>query len=664
MNFKLLTNMGTKEKLYSNITSLSEIVEKVVSLRNGKTSDNLPLMPEELSILSTNLHKSEFTLVVSGEVNRGKSTFINAIIGKSVLPTFDKETTSQVFKVINSEDEGYTIVYENGDRQPINKDDLLEFGTQIGKSSDLSIGRRIAFIEVKTHVENLPSGVTIVDTPGIGSTFKEHSEIAREFMRQADAVIYLCSSKHPIIKVDIDFIKDTILPLPAVPNVLFVMAKADLADSIGSLNELIQRSETQLKEIFPDNPSIGKKVIPVDSLSLIDSNNATTTEVSSHLRQTSNYETVKKSIIELIDRQNFFWLVTTYNCVVKYYKRISQYLTKQISDYDLNSQNRKNKLDSITNSISTLERDLGLSKQREVLEKINNILSSFKSDLKTEYNLENSSLLSKYIKKIDALSNKSSSEDMNENAKMFSSQIIEDATEKWDELCSTAISEIQTVLAIYHKECQLTVDEAIELPPIDDSNFSVNMDVTVSDRIDAMRGKYFTAVFGTTVGVFALNALAASSSTVAAIVGSSAFLGPAGWIIGGGTILYGLFYGNKKAKEKAFLKAKTEIKNHLKEILSEIYNQLTKTSLMDGKYESALKLFEKSLQESSMETITSIYNRAKSELESTKRSLIDSGSTDNRVKVVNQQKLWDDVAKQLQSITPSIKDLNQIYMVF
>ena len=253
---------------------------------------------------------------------------------------------------------------------------------------------------------------------------------------------------------------------------------------------------------------------------------------------------------------------------------------------------------------------------------------------------------------------------MNENAKMFSSQIIEDATEKWDELCSTAISEIQTVLAIYHKECQLTVDEAIELPPIDDSNFSVNMDVTVSDRIDAMRGKYFTAVFGTTVGVFALNALAASSSTVAAIVGSSAFLGPAGWIIGGGTILYGLFYGNKKAKEKAFLKAKTEIKNHLKEILSEIYNQLTKTSLMDGKYESALKLFEKSLQESSMETITSIYNRAKSELESTKRSLIDSGSTDNRVKVVNKQKLWDDVAKQLQSITPSIKDLNQIYMVF
>lgn len=657
--------MRTKEKLNSNLTLLSEIVDRVVSLRSDKTSDNLPLLPEELSILSTNLHKSDFTLVVSGEVNRGKSTFINAIIGRNILPTYDKETTAQVFKIINSEEETFTVVYENGDRVPIKKEELSEYGTQIGKSSDLSLGRRITYIEIKTHVENLPSGVTIVDTPGIGSTFKEHSEIAREFMRQADAVIYLCSSKHPIVKIDIDFIKNTILPLPAIPNVLFVMAKADQADSIEALNNLINRSESQLEENFADNPSIGKKVIPVNSLSLLDSNNATSTEVSALLRQESNYEAINQSINELIERQKFFWLVTTYNCVVKYYKRVNQYLSKQISEFDLDSQNRQNKLTSITNSLSTLETDLGLSKQREVLEKINNILSSFKADVKNEYNSDNSSLLSKYVKKIESLSSKMSSDDINENAKLFSSQIIEDATEKWDELCSTAISEIQTVLAIYHKECQLKVDEAIELPPVDDSNFSVNMDVTVSDKIDAMRGKYFTAVFGATVGFFAINALAASSSTIAAMISGSWLAGPVGPIVVTGCMIaYGLIYGNKKAKEKAFLKAKTEMKNHLKDILAEIYTQLSKTSLMDGKYESALKLFEKALQESSMETITNIYNRAKSELESARRSLIDSSTIDNRVKVVNQQKIWNGVAKQLQPITPSIKEMNKMYMVF
>lgn len=102
--------MRTKEKLNSNLTLLSEIVDRVVSLRSDKTSDNLPLLPEELSILSTNLHKSDFTLVVSGEVNRGKSTFINAIIGRNILPTYDKETTAQVFKIINSEEETFTVV--------------------------------------------------------------------------------------------------------------------------------------------------------------------------------------------------------------------------------------------------------------------------------------------------------------------------------------------------------------------------------------------------------------------------------------------------------------------------------------------------------------------------------------------------------------------------
>ena len=117
----------------------------------------------------------------------------------------------------------------------------------------------------------------------------------------------------------------------------------------------------------------------------------------------------------------------------------------------------------------------------------------------------------------------------------------------------------------------------------------VDLNISMSDRFEAMRGKYFTAIFGVSIGSFALSALAASSSTVAAIVGTSSFLGPAGWIIGGGTLLYGLFYGNKKAKKKAVMKAKTEIKDHLKDLLCEIYNQLTTTSLMNGKYDHFIR---------------------------------------------------------------------------
>ncbi len=65
-----------------------------------------------------------------------------------------------------------------------------------------------------------------------------------------------------------------------------------------------------------------------------------------------------------------------------------------------------------------------------------------------------------------------------------------------------------------------------------------------------------------------------------------------------------------------------------------------------------------------MDTVTNIYSRAKWELESARRSLVDSNIIDNRVKVVNQQKLWNGVAKKMQSITSTIKEMNVYYKVF
>lgn len=654
----------TNQELKKCSNALIEVATEIVNLRNKPASDNIPLLPEELLILIEKLKKNEFSLVISGEVNRGKSTFINALIGSEVLPTFDKETTSQVFKIKNSEQESFSVIYDNGDVMPISKNELIKYGTQIGVNDSLDTNRNILYIEVCTSIKALHKGVTIIDTPGIGSRFKEHTEIAKEFMQQADAIVYLCSSRHPLIKVDIDFIKKTILPLPTFPNVLFVMAKADLVDSESALNEMIHRDEEQLREQFKEYPSIGKQIYPVNSLAFLEAYKTDSLELSDALKQDSNFEVIEVGLQNLIERQSFFWLVTIYNCLVKYYKKVNQYLSKQLSDYDLDSQNRQDKINAINQNLKSLESDLGLAKQRDVIEKISNILNCFKSDIREEFSSDKSSILKKYLSKVDSFSDKLSSDELNENAKLLSSQLLEDASNTWEELSSTAISEIQSALYAYSKQCQLKIDEVCDLPQLGDDDFKVDLNITMSDRFDAMRGKYFTAIFGVSIGSFALSALAASSSTIAAIVSTSSFLGPAGWIIGGGTLLYGLFYGNKKAKEKAVLKAKVEIKNHLKEMLYEIYNQLTSTSLMNGKYESVLKLYEKSIQDNAIETISNIYSRAKQELETAMRTMIDSADESNRSKVVNQQTLWNAIAKKLQVLTEPVKALNNEFNIF
>lgn len=639
---------------------LGKIVCDMVVTRDKEVSQNLPLLPLELKPLSERLDKTEFTLVVSGEVNRGKSTFINAIIGADILPTFDKETTSQVFKIKNSDIESYSVVYGNGDRKCIKREDLVKYGTQLDSLTvniEGSGDSRILFIEVCYPIKNLPAGVTIVDTPGIGSTFKEHTEIAKGFMQEADAIIYLCSAKHPMVKVDIDFITKSILPLPTSPNVLFVMSKADQADSEEALRTLVVRAQDQLAANFKNYDSIGKIVIPVDSLSLRDSNFAASAEEKDALRYVSNFEEVNEAIIRLIERQKFCWLVATFNSAAKYYKLVNAYLDKQIKEYDLNEENREAKLTSLNNRLERVEEELGLSRQRVVLTEVSNILSSLRSEIKKEFTSDKSCLVTKYYNKVDDLSKGLSSEALNEEAQRLFKDVLEDAVSCWEELCATAVRQIQSALNIYHKECQVEIEEEYNLDANTDNDFSVDLNVTMTERIDAMRGKYFSALFGTTVGVFAINALAATSATVASIVSSSAFLGPAGWIIGGGTILYGLFYGNRKAKEKAFTKAKSEIKKHISEVLEEIYNQLTQTSLLEGKHESMLHSFEKAMEDSATNTISEIYNRTKKELEGAKRALLASANTANRVKVVNQQTLWNNFAISLQKMALDLKAL-------
>lgn len=639
---------------------LGKIVCEMVATRDKEVSQNLPLLPLELKPLSQRVDKTEFSLVVSGEVNRGKSTFINAIIGADILPTFDKETTSQVFKIKNSDIESYSVVYGNGDRKCIKREDLVLYGTQLDSLTvniEGSENPRILFIEVCYPIKNLPAGVTIVDTPGIGSTFKEHTEIAKGFMQEADAIIYLCSAKHPMVKVDIDFITKSIVPLPTSPNVLFVMSKADQADSEDALRTLIDRAQDQLIANFKDYASIGKIVIPVDSLSLRDSNFAVSAEEKDALRYVSNFEEVNEAIIRLIERQKFCWLVATFNSAAKYYKLVNAYLDKQIKEYDLNEENREAKLASLNTRLERVEEELGLSRQRVVLTEVSNILSSLRSEIKKEFTSDKSSLITKYYNKVDDLSKGLSSEALNKEAQRLFKDVVEDAVSSWEELCATAVRQIQSALNIYHKECQVEIEEEYNLDTNADNDFSVDLNVTMTERIDAMRGKYFSALFGTTVGVFAINALAATSATVASIVSSSAFLGPAGWIIGGGTILYGLFYGNKKAKEKAFTKAKSEIKKHISEVLEEIYNQLTQTSLLEGKHESMLHSFEKAMEESATNTISEIYNRTKKELEGAKRAFLASANTANRVKVVNQQTLWNNFAISLQKIALDLKAL-------
>lgn len=659
--------MDYKQTLLETSMALKAQLTKMIETRRKQASENLPTLPPDLEALADRLGKTDFTIVVSGEVNRGKSTFTNAIIGNSILPTFDKETTSQVFKIKNSKTVSYSVIYDNGEVISIGREDLVKYGTQVDDAVlvDGSSTRRILYIEICTPIQNLPEGVTIVDTPGIGSTFKSHTEIAKGFMQHADAIIYLCSSKHPIVKIDVDFIRNVILPLRTSPNVLFVMSKADQADSEAALTSLIARAEAQLVENFSDNNSIGKKVLPVDSMSLIQSNNAKNQAESEAFRNVSGFAAIHDAIVNLIDRQKFMWLVLAYNAAAQYYKKVSSFLDKQLSEYELNESSRTARLQDINARLTKFESDFGHSHQRHILEQINNVLISMKDTLKVVYVSNKSPLLAKYNDKVDAMAPRASSTELNQAAEQLSHGILDDAMAEWEKIYSTALSEVQKTLMSYHKDCQVLVNEEYSLENVNIDNPKIDMNISFSDRWTSMRGQYFSAYFGYLGATFATSAIASvtGSSTLAGLATILQYpvylLGPIGWAIAGSTFLIGIFYGNRKAKERAVKQGKEQIKGHLSEILREIYDKLTKASLLEGKHQSILALFDSNIREGATEAIANIYAATKNELEASRNGLLLSANPATKTKVINQQALWDGYAKAVKALQPAIKSIDE-----
>ncbi|XBO85328.1 dynamin family protein [Bacillus licheniformis] len=76
-------------------------------------------------------------------------------------------------------------------------------------------------------------GITIVDTPGASSMNKRHTELAFQYMKDADALLYLTYYQHAFSKADRSFLRKLGLIKDAfsMDKMFFILNAADLAES-------------------------------------------------------------------------------------------------------------------------------------------------------------------------------------------------------------------------------------------------------------------------------------------------------------------------------------------------------------------------------------------------------------------------------------------------
>lgn len=171
-----------------------------------------------------------FRMVVAGEIKKGKSSFINALLGtRNLVPVHSDVATSTIFKIHYGPELKYTVYFQEGSgkaKQVIGPGELDEYGTENGNPDNK---RQVDYIRVESPADMLASGLILVDTPGVGGLFKKHREITFKEVPKADAVFFLTDSvESPIGADEVRFLREL---RQVTGYITFVQTKSSLADA-------------------------------------------------------------------------------------------------------------------------------------------------------------------------------------------------------------------------------------------------------------------------------------------------------------------------------------------------------------------------------------------------------------------------------------------------
>lgn len=173
--------------------------------------------------LMVKLAEDRFTLAVVGQFKRGKSSLMNAIVGRDLLPTGILPMTSAITIVRFGTRERLVIPKpEIGFDQEAPLSSLAEYVTQ-SKNPGNHQGLRAVYVE--TPLAFLRRGMEFVDTPGIGSALETNTQTTLQFVPSCDAMIFVTSVESPLSTPEMQFLQRI---RQYVRKLFFVVNKVDL----------------------------------------------------------------------------------------------------------------------------------------------------------------------------------------------------------------------------------------------------------------------------------------------------------------------------------------------------------------------------------------------------------------------------------------------------
>ncbi len=129
--------------------------------------------------------KYPMEIAITGQFSSGKSTFLNALLSKNILPTGITPVTSKVNFINYSEEYKLRITYNSGAQELASIDKISEFTDQrVDNMKD------IKYLTLYAPVPILKE-ISFVDTPGLNSQSQSDTDTTKKVLRDVGGIIWL-----------------------------------------------------------------------------------------------------------------------------------------------------------------------------------------------------------------------------------------------------------------------------------------------------------------------------------------------------------------------------------------------------------------------------------------------------------------------------------------
>lgn len=201
---------------------------------------------EEIDRLNDKLENMRFQVAVVGEFKRGKTSFINALLRKNILPADAAPATAAVSRITYGDTPAAYICWNNGKpAEEIGIGQLADYITKLTEDSAIQ-AQNIKEAVVRYPCRFCENNVDLIDTPGMNDD-ENMNDITIRQLADIDLVIVTLDPSMPVSSTEAHFIAH-LVESSQICQIVFVVSKIDTVP-VAQKGRLLELIENRLKKL-------------------------------------------------------------------------------------------------------------------------------------------------------------------------------------------------------------------------------------------------------------------------------------------------------------------------------------------------------------------------------------------------------------------------------